>query len=386
MSAPSPTALATEHLHGFLRSLEDAGVSASPPKKADFLLALVSSPPASVDELFWRARVTLVSRAEDLDAFAAVFDAWFRGGRLLVTERAPAPDEQGESAAPPGSGEEEPDGLEWAEGTGLSASPADLRSTRRFPATSPAGRAAVRELEGTLCAVLPTVGARRLRRARRGAVLDVRQVLRAANRTGGEVTALAWRRRPRRARRVLLLVDVSGSLRRHSPDLLRFAHAVVRSTSRAEAFTFGTRLTRVTGELARRDVDAALDALSDTVLDADGGTRIGVALQDFLANGRFVACARGALVIVLSDGLERGDPDAMGDAARRLGLLGHRLVWWSPLARDPAYRPVTRGMQAVLGSLDELAGAHDLATLREEVLRLPGTCARPRGTAARAWT
>lgn len=385
MSGASPTARATEHLHGFLRALEDAGVAAGPAKRADFLLALVASPPAGVDELLWRARVTLVSRAEDLETFEAVFDAWFRGGRLLIEERAPAPDEQGETAAPPGSGEEAPDALEWAEGTGLSASAADLRSTRRFPATSPAAREALCELEGTLCAVLPTVGARRRRSARRGRTLDVRRVLRAANRTGGEVAELAWRRRPRRARRVLLLIDVSGSLRRHSPDLLRFAHAVVRSTSRAEAFTFGTRLTRVTSALARRDVDLALDALSDRVLDADGGTRIGVALQDFLAEGRFVACARGALVIVLSDGLERGDPAAMGDAARRLGRLGHRLVWWSPLARDPAYRPVTRGMQAVLGSLDELAGAHDLATLREEVLRLPGTCARPRRTAARAW-
>jgi hypothetical protein len=121
------------------------------------------------------------------------------------------------------------------------------------------------------------------------------------------------------------------------------------------------------------------------VLDADGGTRIGVALQEFLADGRYVACARGALIVVLSDGLERGDPAPMADAAERLARLGHRLVWWSPLAGGPAYKPATRGMRAVLGHLDELAGARDLDSLLDEVRRLPETCARPRRTAERAW-
>jgi uncharacterized protein with von Willebrand factor type A (vWA) domain len=381
----TPTELATDRLHGFLRSLADAGVPVSPPKRADFLRALVASPPAGVEELFWRARVTLVTGAEHFEPFETVFDAWFRGGRLLVEESAPAPEEAGESAAPPSAGDGELDDMEWGEGTGSHASPAELTNARTFAATSPAGRERLHELASALADVLPTIGARRLRRARRGRVLDVRQVLRAANRTGGEVAALAWRRRPRRTRRVLVLIDVSGSLRAHSPDLLRFAHVVLRTAERGEAFTFGTRLTRVTRELSRPDVDAALGALSERVLDADGGTRIGVALQEFLADGRYVACARGALIVVLSDGLERGDPAPMADAAERLARLGHRLVWWSPLARDPAYRPATRGMRAVLGHLDELAGAHDLDSLLEEVRRLPETCARPRRTAERAW-
>jgi uncharacterized protein len=185
---------------------------------------------------------------------------------------------------------------------------------------------------------------------------------------------------------VLVLIDVSGSLRACSPDLLRFAHAVVRATDRAEAFTFGTRLTRVTHELDTPDVDTALGALSSCVLDADGGTRIGAALAEFLGNGRYVALARGALVIVLSDGLERGDPAQMRDAARRLSRLAHRLVWWSPLACDPAYRPVTRGMRAILGDLDALSGARDLPSLLDAVRRLPATSAGPRRTASRAWS
>ena len=271
------------------------------------------------------------------------------------------------------------------EGSGLHASPLESVGTRRFARTSAGEREALREIGAAMATALPVTTARRAVRARRGRCLDLQRVLHEANRTGGEVLRLAWRHRPPRPRRVLMLIDVSGSQRAHSADLLRFAHEVVRGTERAEAFTFGTRLTRVTRELDTPDVDRALDDLSATVLDADGGTRIGVALQQFLDDSRLVALARGAIILVMSDGLERGDPAAMADATRRLGRLGHRLVWWSPLACDPAYRPVTRGMHAVLGDLDALAGARDLTTLLRELRGLPAVVARPRRSARRAW-
>jgi len=381
------SAVAREHLHGFLRSLDDAGVRVGAEKRADFLRAIALSPPGDVDALYWRARVTLVARAEDFEIFGVVFDAWFRGGHVLVEECSPAPpdEEEGETAAPSPGEEGELDALEPSEGSGLHASPVDLANTRTFPLTSEDGHDALADLRTALAGALPQMTGRRARRARRGRRLDLQRVLHAANRTGGEVLSLAWRERPRRPRRVLLLIDVSGSLRAHSPDLLRFAHAVVRSTERAEAFTFGTRLTRVTRALDTPDVDTALAAVAERVPDADGGTRIGPALLELLSDGRHVALARGALVIVLSDGLERGDPAAMTEAVRRLARLGHRLVWWSPLACDPAYRPATRGLQAVLGELDDLAGARDLATLTDRVRLLPETGARPRRTAARAW-
>jgi uncharacterized protein with von Willebrand factor type A (vWA) domain len=379
--------LARDHLHAFLRALEDAGVAVASPKKADFLMSIVASPPDDVGGLFWRARVTLVARPEDFAAFEAVFAAFFGAGELLVAEPAELPpDDEGETAAPQGGEDGALDALEPREGSGLSASPLDLVHTRRFAAASEQARDELRALDRALDRALPQIAARRSARARRGPVLDIRRVLAAANRSGGEIVSFAWRRRPPRPRRVLVLIDVSGSCKAASPDLLRFAHQLVRATDRAEAFTFGTRLTRVTRELDTPDVDAALEALSDCVLDADGGTRIGVALAQFLANSRYVALARGALVIVLSDGLERGDPALMAGATRRLGRLAHRLVWWSPLACDPAYRPVTRGMRAILGELDALGGARDLTTLVEEVRRLPETSARPRRTASRAWS
>jgi len=384
---PEPRLLAREHLHGFLRALEDAGVAIAPPKKADFLVSLVASPPEGIEPLYWRARVTLLGSAEDFERFDAVFAAFFRDGQMLVHEvEADAPEERGETAAPPGAGEEPLDALDPRPGSGLHASPADLANACSFGHATPEARDALADLARVVDDVLPQVAARRSERARRGPRLDLRRVLAAANRSGGEVVELAWRRRPARPRRVLVLIDVSGSLRAFSPDLLRFAHVLVRATGRAEAFTFGTRLTRVTRELDVPDVDAALDGLSACVFDADGGTRIGVALSQFLANGRYVALARGALVIVMSDGLERGDPALMAASSKRLALLAHRLVWWSPLACDPAYQPVTRGMKAVLGDLDVLAGARDLPSLLEQVRRLPQASARPRRTAIRAWS
>jgi hypothetical protein len=378
---------AREHLHAFLRALEDAGVTVASPKKADFLLSIVASPPADVDGLYWRARVTLVARPEDFASFDAVFAAYFAGGGLVVEEEAEAPpDEGGETAAPRGGDDGALDTLEPREGSGLHASPLDLVHARRFAPASAEAREDLRALAGALGAVLPQIAARRSARARRGPTLDIRRVLAAANRSGGEIVSFSWRRRPPRPRRVLVLIDVSGSCKASSPDLLRFAHQVVRATDRAEAFTFGTRLTRVTRELDTPDVDTALGSLSDCVLDADGGTRIGVALAQFLANSRYVALARGALVIVLSDGLERGDPALMAGATRRLSMLAHRLVWWSPLACDPAYRPVTRGMRGVLADLDALGGARDLPSLLAEVRRLPETSAKPRRTASRVWS
>jgi uncharacterized protein with von Willebrand factor type A (vWA) domain len=186
-------------------------------------------------------------------------------------------------------------------------------------------------------------------------------------------------------RKLLMLIDVSGSMKLHTADYLKVAHAVVRAAGRAEVFTFGTRLTRITPQLRTPDVDEAMAALAPVIHDFDGGTRIGDALERLLANGRYLPFTRGALVVVLSDGLERGDPAAMERAARRLARLGRRLVWLSPLLGDPAYRPVTRGMRAILPSLDRLGDASTPDALLAELERLPDLERLPRRNAAARW-
>jgi uncharacterized protein with von Willebrand factor type A (vWA) domain len=306
--------------------------------------------------LYWLARVTLVTRLEDLPAFDALFATWFRGALPTIE-----PPEDGESEAPPDTshaGEVQPQLI--AEGTGKDASVHELRNRREFDETA----ADLAELRRAVREHLPCIRSRRRRPARRGPYIDLRRTLRAATRTG-EITHLARRDRPQRTRPLLVLIDVSGSLRPQVPDYLRFAWA-----AQGETFTFGTRLTRITKALRERDVDAALANVTEVVEDADGGTRIGPALQEFLDTPRYADRARGALTIVLSDGLERGDPALMAHAVRRLSKLSHRLLWWTPLGLDPTYKPVTRGMAAIVDDLDGLAGARDLPSLLKQVQAL----------------
>jgi len=356
---------AVDHVRGFLRDLREHGLLAPVGKQRDFLRALASVPPRDVGHLYWIARSTLTTSLPDKDIFDPVFARWFGAG---VVEVAPSEVEAEEQEAPD-TGDGDPPDLALLEGAGQTASWSTVDRRASFATTTDTERQLLSALRKALPAALPTVRSRRRRAARRGDQLDVRRVHREAWRTGGDVVTLRWRRHPRRQRPVLVLIDVSGSMKQHSADHLRFAHAVVAVCDRAEVFTFGTRLTRVTGELRTRDVDTALSGLAEVVRDADGGTRIGPSLREFLGNARQLRMARGALVLVLSDGLERGDCVPLTKAVRRLSLLGHRLVWWSPLACDPAYRPVTRGMAAVVADLDVLAGVRDLETARDQVQR-----------------
>ena len=345
-----------DHLRGFLLDLRAAGLPVPVPKQRDFLRALAAVPPRDPGHLYRIAHTTLVSSVADTPAFDAVFARWFGAGAAPVAEV----EEPGEEDRGGGADDGTPPGRAAREGDGTTAS---WSSVDRGARVADDDLAKVARL---LPRAVPTIRSRRHRPARRGDRLDLRRAHREAWRTGGEVVRLRWRAHPRRQRPVLVLIDVSGSMKQHSAAYLRFAHAVVATCDRAEVFTFGTRLTRVTPALRARDAGAAVARL---VRDADGGTRIGPSLQAFLANPRHLRMARGALVLVLSDGLERGDCGPFTHAVRRLALLGHRLVWWSPLACDPAYRPLTRGMAAVAGHLDVLAGVDDLSTAYQQLLK-----------------
>jgi uncharacterized protein with von Willebrand factor type A (vWA) domain len=346
----------TGHLRGFLHDLRAAGLAVPVPKQRDFLHAVASVPPRDPGHLYWIAHTTLVSSVADTEVFDPVFASWFGAGDVLAVEA----EEPGEEDRGGGADDGPPPEQAAREGDGALASWASVDRQARVADDDLARVARV------LRRAIPTIRSRRRRPARRGDRLDLRRVHREAWRTGGEVVRLRWRAHPRRQRPVLVLVDVSGSMKQHSGAYLRFAHAVVAACDRAEVFTFGTRLTHVTQALRARDVVAAIAGL---VRDAEGGTRIGPSLRAFLANPRHLRMARGALVLVLSDGLERGDCEPFVRAVRRLALLSHRLVWWSPLARDPGYRPVTRGMAAVAPHLDVLAGVDDLPSIHEQLLK-----------------
>ena len=373
-------------LDGFADALAANGVPVPPPRRIDFLRAVAATDLPSIDRLYWIARVTLVSGFEQIERFDRVFDAWFRSGWLEdVRSDAPGPDDEQPTDRPGADPSADAAPLDLGEGTGRQASRDDLANRRRIPAASGDDRERWQRTVAAARRSLPTERGRRRRPDRRRGAIDLRRVLRGAMRAGGEIPNLRYRKRPRRQRRVLLLVDVSGSLKADSPGFLRFAHALVRGAERAEVFTIGTRLTRITPDLRTPDVDQALAALAPAIRDFDGGTRIGEALERLLANGRYLPFTRGALVVVLSDGLERGDPAAMERAAERLARLGHRLVWLSPLVGDPAYRPVTRGMRAILPCLDRLGDASTPDALLAELERFPDLERLPRRNAAARW-
>jgi uncharacterized protein with von Willebrand factor type A (vWA) domain len=218
---------------------------------------------------------------------------------------------------------------------------------------------------------LPRRRGYRRRLDRRGHAFDLRRSLRDAVRNDGEVMRLPRLRRRWRQRRVVLLLDVSGSMKDRTEAHLRFAHALARAVERIEVFTIGTRLTRVTRALRLRSRSQALAEASGIVADWDGGTRIGDALQAFLAVPRFAAYARGALVLIVSDGLERGDHRAMTEAVARLSLLAWRVSWLTPLAADPRYRPETDALKSILPLLDDLADGSSIDALCAHVLARP---------------
>jgi uncharacterized protein with von Willebrand factor type A (vWA) domain len=227
-----------------------------------------------------------------------------------------------------------------------------------------------RELIARLARRGPTRLSRRTRPTRRRSHQpDLRRMLRASLRTAGEPIERRWHAPSRRPRPVVLVCDVSGSMTPYARILLQYLHASVAARRRVEAFAFGTRLTRVTVELAGRDHDRALQRAAAAVTDFSGGTRIGAALAELnRAHGRRVG--RGAVVVVLSDGWDRGDPELLESEIARLRRSAYRLVWLNPLAAHPDFEPLTRGMRAAVPHTDELLPGNSLASLEELALIL----------------
>jgi uncharacterized protein len=320
-------------------------------------------------ERYWAGRLTLVCDPGDL----AVYDRVFRrlehragedpGSSPPEPVSAPAdagPDratdraELGVSSAPPAT-------------AGRLATDRERLRRRRFDEVDEHERAAIDELLQRLEVAVPHRRSRRTRPGRRG-VLDLPRTLDRALATDFELVDTAWRERRTSPRRLVVVLDVSGSMAAHARALLRFAVAARRSADRAaarrvEVFAFGTRLTRLSDALADRDPDVAIAAAAARVVDWDGGTRIGASLDELVRTWGRRGVLRGAVTVVCSDGLERGDPALLAASVARLSRQVHRLVWVNPLAGDPRFEPSQRGMAAALPFVDELLAGHDLASV-----------------------
>jgi uncharacterized protein with von Willebrand factor type A (vWA) domain len=197
-------------------------------------------------------------------------------------------------------------------------------------------------------------------------------MVRESLRMHGEPAQLAWRQRKIRLRPLILILDVSGSMADYSRHLLQFAYSAKRATARVEVFCFGTRLTRITRALDHRKPDDALERAASAVFDWEGGTRIGASLDAFVRDWGRRGLTRGGIVVICSDGLDRGDPETLATAMQRLQRLSYRVVWMNPhKGNDPNFRPTTLGMMAAAPSIDLILSGHDLSSLEELATLLP---------------
>ncbi|MEU9151125.1 VWA domain-containing protein [Streptomyces sp. NPDC048417] len=366
-TVPRPAGLPADAvLLGFVRALRAAGVDASAERGYAFLRAVAALRPQMRSDVYWAGRATLCGGHDDLERYDRVFAAYFgpTGAPAAQSVRTATPPRlrlvAREAAAAPRAGDAgEPSGPP----TAALASSAEVLRHRDVTELDAAERAQLRRLLTVFTLEGQTRRSARRRPARRGQV-DPRRTVRELLRRGGEPALLRRHARVVRPRRVVLLVDVSGSMGPYADALLRFAHAAARA-GRTEVFTVGTRLTRVTRELSHRDPDLAMAAVAAAVPDWRGGTRLGELLREFLNRWGQRGMARGAIVVLLSDGWERGDPELLGQQMRRLHGLAHQVVWANPRKARPGYAPLAAGMAAALPSVDAFVEGHSLAALEQ---------------------
>lgn len=349
------------HVVVFGRVLREAGLEVGPGRIADALRGLDAVDLDRREDVYWTLRQTIVSRREDLEAYDRAFEAWFLRAALRPSprdeERPPGSERRRNAAAGPGP---EVDGGEVESG-GSSAE--ELLRTRDFAAMTPEEFERARRLIARIAVARPRRSTRRLRRDPRGSVLDVRALARRSLATGGDPVTREFRSRREAPRKLVLILDVSGSMSAYARALLLYLHAARGSGRRVETFAFGTRLTRLTHELATRDPEAALAAATARVVDWSGGTRIGSSLKAYNDEWGRRALTRGAVVVILSDGWERGEPGLVGTEMARLARQAFAVVWVNPLKGHAGFEPLAGGMRAALPSIDRLVTGHDVASL-----------------------
>ena len=350
-----------EVLLAFAQALRGAGVAVTHDRSATFLQAAARVGMDRPQDVHRAGRATLCSSPDDLERYDELWALWF--GADGPGRPGPRPEAQ-VSRSPSLPVTADPSTADEQEALLAAASRAEVLRHRDVAELTASEKAAVHRLLGGLDPRAPRRRAHRRTTWHRGEV-DQARMLRAMLRQHGEPGPVAWRRRTTRPRRVVLLIDVSGSMKSYADTLLRLAHRFVQAGGPVEVFTLGTRLTHVTRALSHRDPERALRAAGDVVPDWSGGTRLGEVLQAFLDRWGQRGTARGAVVVVFSDGWEHGDCRHLGEQAARLSRLARRVVWVNPHRGHAGYEPVQRGIVAVLPHVDELVAGHSLAAYAE---------------------
>jgi hypothetical protein len=371
------------------RRLHDAGVAVTPARSADFARALTLVKPVARRRLYWTARTVFVSDPAQLPVFDAVFASVF-GGSSLPAEleladaqvvAAPPDDrprsehdtasrdvvEHDEQRTTSSSAGESDDGAPEVDVPLALASDDERLGRTRFDALEPHELAQLYRLMTQLELATPLRRTRRYEKGRRGERIDLRRTLRGSLRTAGDPIRLARRRRRIVPRRLVMLCDISGSMEPYARAYLQFLTCAAGSGPNAEAFVFATRLTRLTRALASRSPERAIQRAAQAAPDWSSGTRIGDALREFNDRHGRRGMARGAVVVILSDGWERGDPMLVGREMERLSRLAHRIVWVNPRVGADGFSVQSGGMVAALPHCDALVSGHSFEALAEVV-------------------
>ena len=359
---------ADEVLLGFTRAVRAAGVPVTQDRAQGFLSAVAQVGLDDREATRWAGRATLCSSPDDIAAHDRVFDSWFdhRDGlpRPQPAERPrPATVDALSDTDEPDSGDAGDDDVVRA-----AASRTEVLRHRDVASLDAAEKRRLAAMFGRLALRPPSRRTARHRRWHRGD-LDAARTLRSSLRQLGEPGEIAWRRHARRPRKVVLLVDVCGSMGAYADALVRLAHRLTQSAREhggtVETFTVGTRLTHVTRALRSRDPDRAIVAAGEVVPDWSGGTRLGETLRVFLDRWGQRGMARGAVVVVFSDGCERGDTGLLGEQMERLQRIAHRVVWVNPHRGKVGYEPLQAGVVAALPHCDDFLAGHSLATFAD---------------------
>ena len=375
---------------GFVRVLREAGIRVSVGQALDLHRAFSLVDTTDREVLYFAARAVLLSRHSEEPLFSALFAHYWLDYRELERPSAGVP--RPAEARPPAeeAAQQEPDHhavpavrlvLDTEEDLGSAGDDPDQHKTRSdgdtvatysasevlrrkdFGELTPQELAEIRRLIAELRWKPATHRQRRMRRARKGPRIDPRRAMRESLANGGELLVLPRRTHRRKTRPLVLLCDISGSMARYTSMLLRFLHAVRQGRGAVETFVFGTRMTRVTRQLRFRDTDLALNAVATEVLDWGGGTRIGDCFSDFNRHWGRRVLGHDAVVVVISDGWDRGDPVILSREMAHLQRLSYRLVWLNPLLGVSGYQPLTRGMRAAMPHIDDFLAAHNLQSL-----------------------
>jgi uncharacterized protein with von Willebrand factor type A (vWA) domain len=362
------------HVVTFGRVLREVGIEVGPGRIVDAVRSLGAVDLTRRDDVYFALRLTLVSRHDELELFDRAFTAWFLRGPVapLLGHRQ---ERRLASRVARDTLETSPDRDDVAEGSDsleLGASGHELLRQKDFAEMSSDEFERARRLMEAIARTRPRRTSRRRTPDPRGDLLDLRRMMRRSLRSGGDPVDQPWKSRKEVPRKLVVLCDISGSMDAYARALLLFLHALVGTGHGVEAFAFGTRLTRLTGDLGTRDPEAALARATEQALDWGSGTRIGASLAEFNSVYGRRALSRGAVVVVVSDGWERDDPDLVGREMAKLARAAYAVVWVNPLKGSPEYQPLAGGMRAALPFVDRFLPGHNLRSLEELATVLAG--------------